>query len=298
MTQYNTDNNMVQQSLWNFFMKYKKVGIALICIPILLSVACYFSMPYFNQAGSSAWLSFWGGYLGSGIMAGVTLYVLEKQLSQNHSENEANRHMQLNTIAYQTYMDWINKLQNSLANLNTILDIRHLSGIAEILNDNSLGKGAENKYKIIEICKDFQNRFINEYKSFELILINKDDKEEKYYRNKIKEVIDSFSYLIEDIIILVEHCFYSSDDTFNHSIFEKGITKYKDEHLQESTPYTRIWTLSENYNFALISKRQIIFQELKNSIPCSALYNISASLIKFETEKAKKILVNGTEQDK
>ena len=44
-----------------FVTKYKLIVLALILIPIVLGVACYFSVPFFNVAGSSAWLSFWQG---------------------------------------------------------------------------------------------------------------------------------------------------------------------------------------------------------------------------------------------
>ena len=40
---------------------------------------------------SEKWLSFFGSFAGSVIMTGVTLYVLQKQLKQNHDENEENR---------------------------------------------------------------------------------------------------------------------------------------------------------------------------------------------------------------
>lgn len=74
-----------------FAKKYKVIIIILIVIPIILGVACYFSVPFFNEVDSPAWLSFWGGYLGSTIMAAVTLHVLERQLKQNQEENTHNR---------------------------------------------------------------------------------------------------------------------------------------------------------------------------------------------------------------
>lgn len=75
----------------SFITKYKFVILVLVLIPIALGVACYYSVPFFNEAGSSAWLSFWGGYIGSSIMAAVTLYVLDRQLIQNQEENLQNR---------------------------------------------------------------------------------------------------------------------------------------------------------------------------------------------------------------
>ncbi|GEM_PF-6774299 len=80
-----------QKCCRSFIRKHIWIAIIFALIPLVLSVACYFSIPFFNHAGSSAWLSFWGGYLGSTIMAGITLYVLDKQLKQNHEENENNR---------------------------------------------------------------------------------------------------------------------------------------------------------------------------------------------------------------
>lgn len=108
-------------NLTEFIKKYKLIIIILILIPVVLGIACYFSVPFFNRAGSSAWLGFWGGYIGSTIMAGVTLYVLHTQLTQNHQENEENRLIQINTIKYQTKIAWINQLRKvitySLENL-------------------------------------------------------------------------------------------------------------------------------------------------------------------------------------
>jgi len=40
---------------------------------------------------SSSWLSFWGGYIGSIISALIAMFILWKQLNQNHDESEKNR---------------------------------------------------------------------------------------------------------------------------------------------------------------------------------------------------------------
>lgn len=66
-------NPTTRNYIWTFLRKYKALAITFVTIPLILNVACYFSIPFFNNAGSSAWLSFWGSYLGSTIMAGVTL---------------------------------------------------------------------------------------------------------------------------------------------------------------------------------------------------------------------------------
>ncbi len=161
MTQYNTNNSLEQKSLWNFLKKYKKVSIALICIPILLSAACYFSVPYFNQAGSSAWLSFWGGYLGSVIMAGVTLHVLEQQLSQNHNvnvqnrnnnkvENKSNRELQLNILLFQQEQQWLDKFRQVAVNYLEIYSYNDLVDVSNIAR--------KDPYKAFYMVKDLFSR--------------------------------------------------------------------------------------------------------------------------------------------
>lgn len=86
-----TQNQIDIKSIKNFLKRYKPLVIIFSVIPVFLVIACFFSVPFFNEAGSSAWLSFWGGYLGSAIMAGVTLHVLDKQVKENHKENAQNR---------------------------------------------------------------------------------------------------------------------------------------------------------------------------------------------------------------
>ena len=64
-----------------------------------------------NDETSRAWLGFWDTYIGaiaSLAMILVTLYVLKKQLMQNHEENVENRKLQLNVLKYQIEMQKLN----------------------------------------------------------------------------------------------------------------------------------------------------------------------------------------------
>lgn len=134
----------------SFFHKYKLVIMTLICIPLLLSVACYFSVPYFNQAGSSAWLSFWGGYLGSVIMAGITLFVLNKQLAQNHKENLCNAVLQIAILTNNEEKTQIDKLGDALIEFQSSFDYLTINQIAErMLNQQFLVSDVELLSKLI-----------------------------------------------------------------------------------------------------------------------------------------------------
>lgn len=133
-----------------FFHKYKLMIMTLICIPLLLSVACYFSVPYFNQAGSSAWLSFWGGYLGSVIMAGITLFVLNKQLAQNHKENLCNAVLQIAILTNNEEKTQIDKLGDALIEFQSSFDYLTINQIAErMLNQQFLVSDVELLSKLI-----------------------------------------------------------------------------------------------------------------------------------------------------
>lgn len=133
-----------------FFHKYKLMIMTLICIPLLLSVACYFSVPYFNQAGSSAWLSFWGGYLGSVVMAGITLFVLDKQLAQNHTENLCNAVLQIATLTNNEEKTQIDRLGDALIEFQSSFDYLTINQIAErMLNQQFLVSDVELLSKLI-----------------------------------------------------------------------------------------------------------------------------------------------------
>lgn len=181
-----------------YIRKYKAIIITLILIPIVLSVACYYSIPFFNEAGSSAWLSFWGGYIGSTVMAGVTLYVLHAQLEQNHLENQQNRNLQNKLMLYQIGNDNL-KLFKEASNL--FCKTLNYNNLVEIVNVFIL----ESQSPIDRIKQEFANtteveRLSNFYiiaepsKHF-LELIDEQDKVIGYYNEILMDFEVVVSYL-------------------------------------------------------------------------------------------------------
>lgn len=136
-----TDKQKRYENILVFLRKYGGVLFAFVSIPLLLNVACYFSLPFFNQVGSTAWLSFWGGYLGSAIMACVTLHVLRKQLSQNHDENENNRNHAQTMHEQEVQERWFNDLKQACVKLavafdhNDIIKARDLYPMSECFRE-------------------------------------------------------------------------------------------------------------------------------------------------------------------
>lgn len=138
-----TDKQKRYENILVFLRKYGGVLFAFVSIPLLLNVACCFSLPFFNQVGSAAWLSFWGGYLGSAIMACVTLHVLRKQLSQNHDENENNRNHAQTMHEQEVQERWFNDLKQACVKLavafdhNDIIKARDLDPISECFGERT-----------------------------------------------------------------------------------------------------------------------------------------------------------------
>ena len=134
-----TDSKKIKKEKHMFLCKYWHLLLIFASIPLILSVCCYFSIPYFNQAGSAAWLSFWGGYLGSVIMAGITLYVLNRQLKQNHNENICNAVLQIATLTNNEEKAHIDKLSDALVDFQSSFDFLIIHQIVErMLNSQFL----------------------------------------------------------------------------------------------------------------------------------------------------------------
>lgn len=186
-----TEENKPKNYFKTFVSKYKFVVLALIVIPILLGIACYFSVPFFNEAGSSAWLSFWGGYIGSTIMAGVTLYVLDKQLAQNHKENLCNAVLQIATLTNNEEKAQIDKLADALVDFQASFNFLAINQVAErMLNGQYLSSDQE---VLNALLRDV------DLKGFKIDVLLKPIPKSKY----IKEYDKTFNTLYNDYGLLI-----------------------------------------------------------------------------------------------
>lgn len=85
----------------NVLKKYWWILLSVILIPCLINLIMIQPRIYRIVGNDTSWLSFWGGYIGSVISSAIALFILWKQLNQNHQENEENRKLQLKNIEYQ-----------------------------------------------------------------------------------------------------------------------------------------------------------------------------------------------------
>lgn len=102
--------------------------------PVLLNFIIL--MPAFSPivGKDTDWLSFHGSYIGSVIASLITLYVLYKQLQNNHEENEKtrrdnqainekNRQLQLDILKYEQEKQWLQEIRTAC--LNNIYSYNH-----------------------------------------------------------------------------------------------------------------------------------------------------------------------------
>lgn len=119
--------------------------IVLLGVPYLLNVAILSERKFSFVGEGTDWLMFWVTWLSAFatfVMIGVTLYVLRKQLHQNHEENNCNRRLQLKILEYQQELEWFNKLKLALVEYSKVLNYNEISRIFDFFleapysNDN------------------------------------------------------------------------------------------------------------------------------------------------------------------
>ena len=82
---------------------------------------------FFEYIGTGVdWLSFWGGYIGAIISAGVAFAILHIQRKDNEKQNEANRTLQINVLKHQQKTQWLNELKGKCLEYYLGFDINAL----------------------------------------------------------------------------------------------------------------------------------------------------------------------------
>lgn len=105
--------------------RYWWIAVLVLVLPVVINFVL--QIPTFTPivGDSETWLSFWGGYLGAVVSAGVAFIILIIQYQQNKDENRNNRQLQINTI----------KHQQEQARLHSITEVS-----AKIISDTNLAK--------------------------------------------------------------------------------------------------------------------------------------------------------------
>ncbi len=121
----------------DWIKKYWWTIIIILALPIVVNSILL--IPAFTTivGNNTDWLSFWGGYLGAIISAGVAFAILciqrqdnkklnEENRDENKKQNEANRILQINVLKHQQKTQWLNELKSKCLEYYLGFDINAL----------------------------------------------------------------------------------------------------------------------------------------------------------------------------
>lgn len=202
--------------------------------PIIINWAILQPQKFQVVGDCTDWLTFCGGYLGSILTAGIALFVLWRQLKQNHSENEqnrfenekankANRELQLKVLEYQQQAQWLTSLRVvaidyiSIYNINELIEVQNL-----MLKDVNAAHNA---------TKELLNRLSKSHLALLMMLTEQDcsrcNKENRplcrfcFFINRQADNIGKLTKLVMDVQTLVYILMINKDSSATAQILNK-----------------------------------------------------------------------------
>ncbi len=247
---------------------------------LILKPAC------FEVVGDGThWLSFWGGYLGAIISAGVAFIILGIQYQQNKKENNDNRTLQKNVLKHQVRTQRLNTIEARLIDYFQSFNYVEIDNLAyQILNK-------EDRNPIMARLKELWKEKESATLKLEMIFVSSTDEAESTYLRAFKDYDEQYNMLVEDLMWFCDIGYHSGDDAMLNKLVIKSINDYKSRHLIENK--YRIWNYIEKYNYKIVSERKNIIKErleVLNDFADCLLWEVIKSLIQYEQQEIDKIL--------
>ena len=141
------------KSCLRYIKEYFIQLLLIIVTPLIINTLMVQPMLFPITGDSSSWLSFWGSYIGAVLSSAIALYILYKQNQQNHTENIANRNLQLSVIKYNQELDKLRDLRTALVDFQASFDYMEITNIASKFIDGHFGEEerARLKYLVCDI---------------------------------------------------------------------------------------------------------------------------------------------------
>lgn len=254
---------------------------------------------------SETWLAFFGSFIGSAILAGITLYVLQEQLKQNQDENRQNRddnrtENESNRLQSQKFrlqeieLKWFDDLKlacsklYSAFNSNEIVIASDLDLLSDSFHD--------------EITR-LINRMNEAYFNFQLVV--------NYHKNivnisetsKLQHLVEEYQALLGDMQGLhiygihlkkgLEEIDYSPEEL--ETRFKGFILKQKKEMEFPDISENRVWNLLIDDKFDKLEYLPQILDILRQRIETFDMLivgEVITELVKKEYRKVMEILTN------
>ena len=268
-------------------------------IPCLINYLILQPQQFDVVGDGTTWLSFWVTYIGaivSLIMIFVTLYVLWKQLNQNHDENEINREaneklnkenreIQLNIFKYQQEMQWLGEVR--------ILGAEYI----KMFNNNNLVVAQNaierNPNLSFDITKEILDGLQNVKSSY--LLIERQDNNAQELKKQLSTRCDIFSSVIKDVNGLAAYCL-DFKQAREKNLSPPPLSKYSV--IQES--FSKDIKAENNFEENILFKINLLVKKKRESVQRINL-EVSVLFVEYinkEQERINNILNNTDNNDK
>ena len=118
-------------------------------VPIVLNFYVFTPSCQESVGDVKDWINFWSNYLSAIISAMIAFAILIIQRKDNksencqnrdnnHTENEKNRQLQLNVLAYQQRSQWLNNLREAIINNIIVYETNNLREIINLFKTTNL----------------------------------------------------------------------------------------------------------------------------------------------------------------
>lgn len=252
---------------------------------------------------SETWLAFFGSFVGSVILAGITLYVLHEQLQQNQdenmrnrvnnrTENESNRLQSQNFRLQEIELKWFDDLKQACSKLysafssNEVIIASDLDPLSDSFRD--------------EVTR-LINRMNEAYFNFQLVVNYHKNIINVAETNKIQHLVEEYLALLSDMQGLhiygtflkkeLEEIDYSPDEL--EMRFKGFILKHKKEMEFPDISENRVWNLLIDNKYDKLEYIPQILTILRQRIDNFNMLTVGNSiteLVKTEYSKIKEIL--------
>lgn len=289
----------------DFFKRYWLIMLLLIICPVAVNYIVIIPnfLPIVGDSGE--WLTFFGSFIGSAIMAGITLYVLQEQLQQNQDENRQNRddnrtENESNRLQSQKFrlqeieLKWFDDLKQVCSKLysafssNEVVIASDLDPLSDSFHD--------------EVTR-LINRMNEAYFNFQLVVNYHNNIVNIAETNNIQHLVEEYLALLSDMqglhiygILLkegLEEIDYSPEEL--ETRFKGFILKHKKEMEFPNISENRVWNLLIDDKFDKLEYLPQILNILRQRIDNFNMLIVGKAiteLVKKEYRKVMEILTN------
>lgn len=296
---------LIRMRFRDFFKRYWLLMLLLTISPVVVNYIVL-TPNFLPIAGNpETWLAFFGSFIGSAILAGITLYVLQEQLQQNQDENRRNRDDNRNE-------NESNRLQSQKFRLQEI-ELKWFDDLKQACS-KLYSAFSSNEVVIVSdlepLSDDFHNevtRLINRmneaYFNFQLVINYHKNIVSISETNKIQHLVEEYLALLSDMqglhiygILLkegLEEIDYSPEEL--ETRFKGFILKHKKEMEFPDISENRVWNLLIDGKFDKLEYLPQILTTLRQRIDNFNMLIVGEAiteLVKKEYRKVTELLSN------